>query len=146
MKRFIVFLFIALLLCGINLHYVDKLSFKDIFSGCNAEVYLPSVIDVDYESVNNGDGLIIFCKFEDVFKIKNTYKINGYTIKLIGESIEKIILQLKPNFIIKKEKFVYGYLNCVEGCVGNGKGDLNFQCARVGNEIHIGFPLLLGSY
>lgn len=147
MKKIIVFLLLVLLLCGVSIGYTKGLSFKDIFEGCEMEVYLPVGVNVECSFIENGEGIIAFCSIDYFKYLKDTYLVNGFTIKIKDKEIDDVVGLLNPNYVIRCDNFIYGYTNSTKCDVKMVQDKIvNFQCVKVENDVCVGFPILLGSY
>lgn len=148
MKRLIVFIFLVVLFCVINIGAMQNLSLKDIFPNANCEVYFAKKTDLmSYEKLSNGEGEILFCNINDLNYIKQNKNICGYTIKIENQNIKDVLNKLCPSYSFVFDEYVYGYKIGAITCNVelNGK-KVNFQCAQKENCVLIGFPILLGSY
>ena len=146
MKRLFVFILIVLLLCGINLSCTQNLNLERIFGGAEVEVYLSERSPIcEFETINNGEGQVVFAKIENLSYILSSYKCSGFTI-ITDLSLCKVIEEISPNYYFENKNGIYGYLNGIKESVIVKDKKVNFQCAESGGFTKIGFPILLGGY
>ncbi len=151
-----VFLFIIICLCAT---FYFKQSVKDAGLFFEGEYYIylntkQNTIPSFATSVDNGQGQIVNCdiKFKDQLNFDDD-QVAGTEIKLDAHrySFEQVCNIL--NFRIKQKynfsdglKTFYGESDYTDKYLYIKKDRINCQIAQSGDVIHIGFPILLGSY
>lgn len=156
MKKLLVFLFIVLLLCGMNLSTVQNLTINELFPNASVEVFMAEKTDINcLNKIDNGFGEIIFCYVNDLnYILKNYNNVAGLTLKINKNVISKTDLLGKLCIEQKSEENfgIYGWsrvVACLNGgrfCVNLSKNKCNFQLFEDKNIYFLGFPLILGSY
>lgn len=156
MKRLLVFLFIVLLLCGINILPLKELTLQNIFPSASVEVFTSKQTNNEgLTKIDNGMGEIIFCNVGELDYILNSFdSVSGFTLKFSKDtmSVNNLLNVLKVQSYSCKNFGIYG-LSKVLNCVNNGKFKVrieqtlcNFQIFEKENQIILGIPLILGSY
>lgn len=154
MKRLIVFIFLALLLCGINLTFVEGLTLDKIFPQSQVEIFTDSKTSLKINKIDNGMGEILFCEIENLDYILNQLdSVVGLSIKIYNKNKANVLQVLKVKNLYNQNFGCYGWSGTLEKIKGiksknvhliNGK--INFQCIEKDDHIIIGTPIVLGSY
>lgn len=149
MKRLIVFILLALLLCGVNLSSVQKLTLDQIFPTATLEVYTSDKSYLDLNKLKNGNGEIIFADINQLNYItQNCQSVVGYTLIIRDMQKNDVLKALKVLYQEQENYGIYGWSSVLgfnKKIVLNGN-NINFQCVTSGQNILIGVPILLGSY
>jgi len=147
MKKFFVFILIALLLCGINFASSKKLSLNSIFPDGDVEVYFSQNIEMsEFYTQRNGNGTILFCSSDKLLYILNNYSVSGYTIKIKNLSVCDVLKKISPNYYFSNGCGVYGYFSYFNDYVLVNDRAVNFHVKESDGCVLLGCPILLGSY
>ena len=121
---------------------------QKIFPKSQVEVYLAKSdgLNINHLTVSNGMGEIVFIDIDDLHIYLGNKNLLGFTIKVRNSNLNDVFKRLE----IKKVKNIQG---AYYGCSGLFSQQLNlscknynFECVKLNEEIHIGTPILLGSY
>lgn len=156
MKKLLVFLFIILLLCCVNIVPHKELTLKNIFSNVMVEVYTSKQIkNEELSKISNGEGEIIFCDIVDLDYILQTYNcVSGFTLKFEKNdfSVNDIINKIDTRTCYNKNFGIYGLSYAISSLLNNKyvvemeQTKCNFQIYETKSQIFLGIPLILGSY
>jgi len=157
MKKILLFIFIVILLCCVNLTAVQNLTLDKIFPNAMVEVFLQQKGNlIDHKTIANGQGEIVYCDIQDLDYILNqNLKVTGYTLKIHSCEID-ILNLLNVNDVQQQNFGIYGFSEMLENYakkfnlltkkVKINQKMVNFQYINKNDYILIGFPILLGSY
>lgn len=145
MKKLAVFILLLLLLCGMDCFFKKDWNINSFFLNSDVEIYLSDIKNLAGENyIKNGDGAILFCKYEEMEKYLSLNNVVGLTIKICDVQEKDVLQNLNPTKVYMSMGYTYGYTSKVNGFeVVNGN---NFQVVSKGNFVLVGFPILLGSY
>lgn len=146
MKKLIIFIFLVILLCCTNLTLIKNFNLAEIFPEAQVEVFINNEISfTENNYVNNGNGKIVFISINELHSFLNNNEVMGYTLKIKNLTLNEVFKRLQ----IKNVECVQGAYYGVSGLFTkkiNYDKNYNFECAELNGEIHIGTPILLGSY
>ena len=150
MKKFIVFVLLSVFLFSISL-FKSEFDFSK-FNNVSVQVFLSNKDYKQlnkYSTINNGQGAIIYCDYNDYKNIKsNCSDISGVTFIFDGD--KDTLLQLKNslnvNVLKSSQNEFTGYTNYFDETIFLENKKVNVQAVLYDNKIYVGFPLLLGSY
>ncbi len=154
MKRLIVFILLAILLCAVNFSTTQNLTIDKIFPQSTAEVFLSEKTQIPLKKIDNGMGEIIFCDSSDInYILNNTDCVAGLTLKVCGLNKSQILKKIGANQLVSANFGIYGWTNLLsnskkiaEKSVNFSGKNINFQCVEKENYVLLGFPIILGSY
>lgn len=147
MKRLIVFILIALFMCGLNWLALEDFDIQSVFDGAYVEVYTANDSGLDgFSKIKNGAGEIIFSDTSNLKYILNNVEECGYTIKVSKRDFNDVLAALNVSKFTSKNGTVYGYRAGLFATVRIDGELFNLQMAVVNDTLNIGVPLLLGSY
>lgn len=156
MRKF--FIFVAFIICFIIAGYCkyDAVTFA-IGESANPKYYFYVSLNSEIEDCHytkNGNGGII-CLNSSELKLLNNFDIDT----LYGESVkfkcdDKTFADLIKKYkisVVNEEKFedfisIYGYNSSFGKPVNIHDKNVNVQMVKRGDEIIVGFPIILGSY
>ena len=156
MRKF--FIFVAFIVCFIIAGFCKYDAVNFAFNqSADPKYYFYVTLNTQTEDnhyTQNGNGGIICLGYNEL-DLLDTFDINtlyGESVKFYGNDndFEKLIKKYNLSIVLQ-EKFdnfniVYGYNKILGDAVEiNGK-KVNVQIAKRGNEINVGFPLIMGSY
>ena len=154
MKRLIVFILLALLLCGINLTIVQDLTLDKIFPKAQVEIFTDSKTHFNVNKIDNGLGEILFSDIENLNYILNQLNnVVGLSIKIYSKDRAYILRALNVKYLYNKNFGSYGWSGTLEKikniktksvCLSNFMA--NFQIVEKDDCVVIGTPTILGSY
>ena len=150
MKKFIVFCMLCCFLFSLSLlkpefdfSKQNNLSVQIFLSNRNFEQLN------NYSTVQNGQGAIITCSYDDYKNIKKSCKdISGVTFVFDGDknSFDTLKKELDVTFATCSNYEFTGYTNYCDYAINLNNKKVNVQACLYNNKIFVGFPLLLGSY
>lgn len=151
MKRLIVFIILALLLCGINFGAVQNLTLEQIFQTAQVEVYTSEQTNLQYQKTTNGAGEIIYCNLAQLnYILNNCACVSGYTLKINNLQIKDVLLKLNARQITQNNYGAYGWSRLLSYKINKqitiDNQAVNFQCVQSKSSVLLGVPILLGSY
>lgn len=150
MKKFIVFCLLCCFLFSISL-LKSEFDFSKQ-NNLSVQVFLSNRNFLqlnDYSIVENGQGAIITCSYDEYKTIKNSCKdISGVTFVFDGEQnlFESLKRNLNITFATCNDFEFIGYTNYCDYAINLNNKKINIQAHLYNNKIYVGFPLLLGSY
>lgn len=154
MKRLIVFILLAILLCALNMSATQSLTIDKIFPNSTAEVFLSEKTQISLNKIDNGTGEIVFCNSSEIsYILNNTNCVSGLTIKVYSSNKDQILKKIGANQLISVNFGTYGWTNLLiktnkvftKNISFFGK-KVNFQCVEKDDCVLIGFPIIIGSY
>ena len=150
MKRFIVFLLLGVFLFSISF-FKNSFDFSKM-KNLSVQVFTSDkqicALD-DIKTVDNGEGQILFCNYEQYQLVSGLYKnISGVTFVFDGNKqlFNEIINSLKIKMVEENSSDFLGYTNNFDSAVSYCGKKVNVQGYYNDGKIYIGTPLLLGSY
>lgn len=149
MKKLIVFIFLIILLCLTNLNYISDFKFKNIFPKSSVELFVECVNDNELKNCNyikNGTGKIVFINIDKLDEFLKNNEVLGFTIKVKHMQLNDVFKRLEIKRVKKIQNSYYGVSAKFSKHLKVGNESYNFECVYVNDEIHIGTPILLGSY
>ena len=154
MKRLIVFIFLVILLCGINLAFVEDLTLDKIFPQSQVEIFTNSKTSLKINKIDNGMGEILFCNIENLDYILNQLdNVVGLSIKIYNKNKANVLRALKVKNLYNQNFGSCGWSGTLERIkvvkfknVHLLDGMANFQCVEKDDHVVIGMPIILGSY
>ena len=119
----------------------------DIFEGW-AEVYYTYSLETEFESQKLGDGTLVFCRSDKVKILPQDYFAISLTVSV--ESWQRAQGFFEFNTLVAEEgaNFVSELVFCpslLGGVLVCGK-KVNAQVAFVGEQVKIGFPMIIGAF
>lgn len=145
MKKLIVFILIAVMLCLAKFSFTQNLTLDKLFPSSSVEVYVQQEEVADgFYSIKNGSGSIIFCSAKEFGYINKRYNVVGYTFK-ISDNIDTVYKTLKSG-VIKSGNRLYGNSPFLPKGISFDCRNINFQVENKNGAIYVGYPILLGSY
>ena len=98
MKRLIVFIFLIVLFCCINLPYINRLKLSEIFPNAQIEVYIDQKTETNgLNYINNGEGKIVFLNINQLDNFLKHNKAFGYTLRIKDETLNNVFKKFPPN-------------------------------------------------
>ena len=150
MKKLIVFIVVVILVCLLNMPFINNLSLDKIFNGARVEVYLADThcVTGGYELIKNGSGAIVFCEIIDLDYIFFNYDVCGFTVKIENKkaNMDDIIKIFDAKIINQNQFGLYGYSEALNNRYGLLCDENNFQLYQDEKYVLLGFPILLGGY
>lgn len=149
MKKFLIFVLVCLSLFLSSLYKVEYNFSK--YENLSVQIYTDySNCDWlnNYSTINNGNGKIIFCNFDEYKEIKALYKISGATFILQGSQdvFDSIRKDLSVLCVEKCDTSFVGYTEYFDTSVMYDNKKVNVQGYFKDGKIYIGTPLILGAY
>ena len=148
MKKFIVFFLICVFIFTASL-FRNEFDFSTM-QNLSVQIFTSSKqVDNDYNNIDNGQGQVIFCDYEQYKHLSNYIKdIQGVTFIFDGDlqCFYDVIEKLNVTTVEKGSFDFVGYSNNFDSAVNYNGKKVNVQGYFSNGRIFIGTPLLLGSY
>ena len=144
MKMFFVFVICCLLLCGVHVSPLNVFDLEYVFGDAEVEVFIEEY-NQNLSMIKNGTGGIVNIKLSEFDEIHKNNSVLGYTIKL--KDIEYDVAQkMDAVFCFESDFGVYGFVPNLHSPVIVEGNICNVQILKVGSDVLIGIPILLGGY
>jgi len=141
-----IFLLIIALFCGLNMCFVGNFTLKGVFPEAQVEVYTASKTNLK-NKIDNGMGEIVFDSIQNLNELHNQIDdIQGFTIKIKGQCVERVLKKLKVTNCFSENNSIYGRSQYFKRGVVMNSLEVNFQIVQKGDCVLVGSPIILGDY